>query len=135
MKDTAVYLHFEGAARDAMTFYAGCFGGEASFTPYGDCPDDAIPGAQLAPELIMHAEITLPGFHLMASDMLPGDSFEPGNNFSVSVACSSDEELERLFFALLDGGTMDMAIKDAFWGGRIGQLTDRFGIRWMLSFR
>jgi uncharacterized glyoxalase superfamily protein PhnB len=24
---------------------------------------------------------------------------------------------------------------NAFWGGRFGMLTDRFGVSWMLSFR
>jgi PhnB protein len=43
--------------------------------------------------------------------------------------------MERVFAALSDKGTVTMAMHDAFWGGRFGMLTDRFGISWMLSYR
>ena len=135
MKETAVYLHFEGSCVEAMTFYGQCFGTKAGFTTYGESPPGEIPGADLAPDLVMHAEMAVPGLHLMASDMLPGDTYDAGNNFSISVACSSAEELDKLFFALMEGGELVQAIKDAFWGDRIGKLTDRFGVNWMLSYR
>ncbi len=135
MKATSVYLHFEGSCREAMTFYGQCFGTTSGFTPYSETPPGEIAGADQAPDLIMHSEMALPGLHLMASDILPGDECIAGNNFSISVQCESNEELERLFWALLEGGTMDKALYDAFWGDRIGLLTDKFGVKWMLSFR
>lgn len=135
MKATSVYLHFEGSCRDAMTFYGQCFGTTSGFTTYGDSPPGEIAGADQSPELIMHAEMACPGLHLMASDVLPGDEFIAGTNFSISVQCESNEELERLFWALLEDGTIDKALYDAFWGDRIGLLTDKFGVKWMLSFR
>ena len=135
MKDTAVYIWFEGQAREAMGFYATVFGGEATFTRYGDCPPGAIPGSELAPELVMHAELTLPGMHLMAADMLPGDMYGTGGSFSISVECDDAEELERVFYGLLEDGEMVAALKPAFWGGTIGRVTDRFGISWMVSVR
>jgi len=135
MKQSAIYLHFEGQCREAMTFYAACFGTTVGLTPYGATPPGEIPGAELAPELIMHAELAVPGLHLMASDTLPGDTLAIGNNFSVSLACSSHLEMENLFQALMTDGVLNMALKDAFWGDRIGRVTDRFGVCWLLSFR
>ncbi len=43
--------------------------------------------------------------------------------------------MEKLFTALSQNGKVTMPPHDAFWGGRFGMLTDRFGVSWMLSFR
>ena len=71
----------------------------------------------------------------MASDTMPGMPFQRGNNFSISVACESMPEMEKLFAALGENGHVTMPMHDAFWGGRFGMLTDQFGTSWMLSFR
>ena len=46
------YLHFEGVARDAITFYAAVFGGEPSVMTYGEMGMEVVflppPGRALA---------------------------------------------------------------------------------------
>ena len=70
----------------------------------------------------------------MASDGRPGKSIDPEEgNISLSLATSDDAEGRRVFDALAQGGTVDMPIAQAFWGGTFGMLTDRFGIEWMVS--
>ena len=49
------------------------------------------------------------------------------------MQCDTIEELERLFTALGDGGTVKMPVHDAFWGSRFGMLTDRYGVNWMFN--
>jgi PhnB protein len=69
----------------------------------------------------------------MASDLVPGIPFKPGNNFSVYVDCESGQEIEKLFAAVGKKGKVTMPLQDAFWGSRFGMVTDQFGISWMFS--
>ena len=136
MQQINIYLNFDGNCREAMTFYGKCLQGEPHFTPFSAGPPGMIGNIpESASDRILHAELTTGGAALMASDTLPGMDFRQGNNFSISLNCESEAELQRLFAALGEGGAVTMPLHDAFWGGRFGMLTDRFGIAWMLSFR
>ncbi len=42
-------------------------------------------------------------------------------------------EMARAFDALSQGGAVETAIHDAFWGDKFGALRDRFGISWMFT--
>ena len=134
MKSANTYLLFDGNCREAITFYGECFKSEPNLTPFSTAPSETGL-AQTAPERILHAEFASGPFILMASDTMPGMPFSHGTNFSISLSCESEEELQTLFAAVGQGGVVTMAIHDAFWGGRFGMLTDRFGINWMFSFR
>jgi PhnB protein len=68
----------------------------------------------------------------MASDGRAGAA-QKGGNISLSLGTSDRAEGERVFNALAEGGTVDMPLADQFWGARFGQLTDRFGIDWMIN--
>jgi PhnB protein len=135
MKATNVYLNFDGNCREAMTFYGKCLQGEPGFTPFSAGPPGMMPGAEAVPDRILHCELASGPMILMASDTLPGMDFRQGNNFSISITCETEAELDRLFSALGENGLVTMPLHDAFWGGRFGMLTDQFGVSWMLSFR
>ncbi len=135
MKAANTYLHFDGNCREAMTFYGHCLQAEPNFTPYSAGPADVAEMAKSAPERILHAQFASGPVVLMASDMPPGWPCNQGNNFAISIDCDSEEEMQRLFAELSKDGKVTMPVEDAFWGGRFGMLTDRFGISWMVSFR
>ena len=118
-----------------MTFYGKCLQAEPNFTLFSAGPPEMPAAAKTAPDRILHAEITSGPVVLMASDTIPGTAFHPGNNFSISIACDSQPEMDRLFSAFSENGKVTMPMHNAFWGGRFGMLTDRFGVSWMLSFR
>jgi len=82
----------------------------------------------------MHARLAKGSAVLMASDTMPGMPFHQGNNFSVTMACESADEINRLFKAFGENGKVTMALHDAFWGARFGMLTDKFGINWMFNY-
>ncbi len=44
------------------------------------------------------------------------------------------EEAKRLFDALSAGGKITMDLQDMFWGAYYGDLTDKFGIQWMVNY-
>jgi len=135
MKQANTYLNFDGNCREAMTFYGKCLQAEPNFTPFSACPPEMAAIAKAAPDRILHTELASGPVVLMASDILPGMPFQQGNNFSISINCESQPEMERLFTALSESGKVTMPLHDAFWGGRFGMLTDQFGISWMLHFR
>jgi PhnB protein len=118
-----------------MTFYGKCLGAEPNITPFsaGSPPMPEVP--KEVAERILHAELHSGPVVLMACDTQPGTLFRAGTNFSVSLGCESLAEMERLFAALGENGSVNLPLHDAVWGGRLGALTDQFGIQWMLSFR
>ncbi|MFY9718826.1 MAG: hypothetical protein WAK16_04205 [Candidatus Cybelea sp.] len=69
----------------------------------------------------------------MASDGQPGPAPDGEDDIVLSLATSDGAEGERVFKALAEGGTVSMPLEDQFWGGRLGSLTDRFGVQWMVS--
>ena len=135
MNATNIYLTFDGNCREAMTFYGKCLGAEPGFTTFAQGPPDVAAMAKGAGDPILHTELHSGPVVLMASDSMPGMTFVKGSNFSISLTCDSLAEMEKLFAALGEEGTVTMAMHDAFWGGRFGMLVDRIGVQWMLSYR
>ena len=131
MKSVNPYLNFDGTTREAMQFYARVLGAELQIQSFGDV------GMADKPEMkdrTMHASLQKGDVVIMASDTMPGMPFVPGNNVWININCESDEEIERLFKALGEGGTEIMPLADQFWGAKFGMLRDRHGIHWMFNF-
>jgi PhnB protein len=123
------YLSFNGDARQAMEFYKSVFGGELTVSTFGDL---GSPDADLK-DKIMHAQLeTSDGYTLMGSDMAPGMPFSPGNTSTVSLS-GDDASLRDYFDKLAAGGTVTMPLEKQVWGDEFGQVTDRFGIPWMVN--
>lgn len=126
------YLHFNGNCEEAFTFYKSVLGGQYnSLMRYKD-----IPGDTSGSSAIVNVALSLaPGVDLMGSDGPPGQ-WEGiiGENFSISYNVDSQEEADRVFNGLSEGGTVIMPMADMFWGAYFGMLKDRFSINWMISF-
>ena len=131
MKTFTTCLTFDGNCREAMTFYRDCFGAELQLTAFSQMHGDI---AKEAADRIMHARLVEGSRMLMASDTMPGMPFQRGNNVSIAIECESLPEIERLFTALSQKGTVEMPPTDAPWGARFGMLTDRYGTRWLLNY-
>ena len=126
------YLHFDSSAREAMEFYRSVLGGELQITTFGDMGAE---GPVPPPEGVMHAYLeTADGVALMASD---GDPERPIGSAAagVSISISGDDEdrLAAMFTGLGEGGTVDVPFEKQMWGDLFGQLTDRFGVRWLVN--
>lgn len=128
-----VYLTFTDNCEEAMTFYQECLGGELTLNRVAGSPMEA----QCPPEMknrIMHANLIKDDLILMASDMLwPGELYR-GNAISLSLNCSSEEEIRDLFSKLSEGGRVTDPLKEQFWGAIFGMLTDKFGISWLFNY-
>ena len=56
-----------------------------------------------------------------------------GKNMFINLEPDTRTETDRLFKALSEGGKIEMALQEMFWGGYFGSLVDRFGIHWMFN--
>jgi PhnB protein len=127
------YLFFDRTCRAAMEFYQSALGGELKITALKDTPV----AAQFPPEaadLVMHADLRNGVIALMASDSFDGSPVNSGNTISLMINCSSEGELRGYFEALSKGGKVDQPVRQEFWGDIYGQLTDKFGMQWMMNF-
>jgi PhnB protein len=50
----------------------------------------------------------------------------------LTLGVGSDDEAERIYAALSDGGRVLMPMEETFFASRFAQVQDRFGINWMI---
>ena len=129
------YLRFsDGKCREAMSFYQECLGGNLSLTTVKDTPvASQIP--QEVQDQVMPASLTSGNLVLLGSDLGCEEGFIKGNTLVLQLECSSEEEIMSLYSKLATGGEATYPVVPSFWGGLYGQVTDRFGISWMLNYQ
>jgi uncharacterized glyoxalase superfamily protein PhnB len=143
MARVTTYLNFPGTTEEAFNFYKKVFNGEFTgrgLKRFGDAelPAGHPPMSDADQRLILHAELTILGGHvLMATDAPESMGFKIvlGNNMHINLEPASRQETKRLFDALSAGGTITMPLEDMFFGAYFGELTDKYGINWMLNFQ
>jgi len=126
------YLNFDGQAREAMSFYQQCLGGELVMQKLAESPM----AAQMPSEMgnrILHSSLSNGHLIVMASDML-GRNTVTGNNVMLCINCSSEEEINNFFTNLSAGGKIHDPLQQSFWGATFGKLTDKFGIHWIFNY-
>ena len=104
------FLWFDGKAEEAARCYTRIF------------PDSQIvermPGSPGSPPLALTIELS--GQRLTLFNGGPGPAHTPA--FSLFVRCANQAEVDRYWYALLDGGEAQ----------RCGWLRDRFGVHWQV---
>jgi PhnB protein len=127
------YLTFNGNCKEAMTFYKDCLGGELNFQTIGESPLSNKMPIQMK-DCILHATLTNDGLILMGSDMVSEKGLVKGNTVSLSLNCSSEEEIKSYYTKLSNAGLQNHPLENSFWGALFGDLTDKFGNHWILNF-
>jgi predicted 3-demethylubiquinone-9 3-methyltransferase (glyoxalase superfamily) len=108
-------LWFNTNGEEAAKFYVDLLGGEIGrVSRYG--PDMHVPEGTA-----MLIEFTLRGAHYQALNGGPTYALTPA--ISLSVACDTQDEIDRLWDALLADGGVE---------SRCGWLSDRFGLSWQI---
>lgn len=127
------YIFFYGRCEEAMEFYKKVLGGTYDVTRNSDTPMANDLPAQWKGK-VMHASFTAPGVSFLGSDGREAKTVDPdAGNISLALSAADRDTGERIFAALSDGGNVTMPLNDAFWGGRFGDVIDRFGIEWMVT--
>ncbi|MEP7256430.1 MAG: VOC family protein [Ferruginibacter sp.] len=127
------YLTFNGNCREAMNFYKECLGGELILQTIGESPmADKMPAKMK--ECILHSTLEKGPLLLMGTDCVPPPGLIRGNSVSLSLNCSSEEEIRSYYEKLSAGGNTTHPLEDTFWGAVFGGLTDKYGNHWLLNF-
>jgi PhnB protein len=132
------YLHFNGNAEEAFTFYKSVFGGEfAMISRFKDFSNPDHPISESEANRIMHIALPI-GKHnvLMGSDTPEsmGKHNENENRSKISISAETKEEADQLFNGLSEGGKIEMPIADSPWGSYFGMFRDKFGFEWIVDF-
>ena len=132
------YLHFNGNAEEAFTFYKSVFGGEfAVISRFKDLSNPEYPVPEKEENKIMHISLPIGNNSvLMASDVpeFMGQVNENENRTKISISAESKEEADSLFKGLSAGGKVEMPIGDSPWGSYFGMFRDKYGFEWMVNF-
>ena len=127
------YLIFNGNCKAAFTFYAQNLPGEIeAMMTFGETPAGEHVPKDLH-NLIIHTRLVVGDQAIMGSDTTPDRPVDDMAGFSVSLNVDSIAEAERVFTALSEDGTVQMALEQTFWAARFGMLVDRFGVSWMVN--
>ncbi len=133
MSPIHAYLTFDGNAAEAMRLYEKTLGGKMQMMmTVGEAPDTE----QFPPEAkkrIMHASLAYGDGMLMASDSMPGQTYEGMKGFGVALTLDTVAEARRVFDAFAEGGRVAMPFAKTFWVEAFGMVTDRFGTPWLIN--
>ena len=128
MQKITTLLMFAGRAEEAMKLYTSLFKQSEILNITGYGPNEA--GAEGA---VQHATFTLNGQEFMCIDSNVEHAFTFTPSISLYVRCESEEEIDRVFAALSDGGQIFMPLDQYPFSQKFGWLADRFGVSWQLS--
>jgi PhnB protein len=132
------YLFFGGRCEEALEFYRTALHAQVGMVMrWSECPEPP-PSGMLPPgyeRTIMHAEFSVGGMTLMASDGCPANGkYEAARftGFRLALCVPTEAAADRAFAALAQGGKIDMPLAKTFWSPRYGMVTDPFGVGWMV---
>jgi PhnB protein len=125
------YLNYGGNCREAFTYYADKLGGKIVAMMTFDQAPPEIQGGGMKADSVMYAQMQIGDGHLMGSDA-PPERYQPMRSAYVMLGVHSNEEAEKAYDALKDGGEIFMSITETFFAHRFAMLRDKFGASWMI---
>ncbi|WP_042347188.1 VOC family protein [Bacillus massiliigorillae] len=127
MKKVTPFLMFQGNAEEAMNYYTSLIEDSAitSIIRYGanEAGDEGS---------VMQATFSLRGQEIMCIDSNIKHDFTFTPSFSLYITCDTEEEINRLYEGLSDGGVL-MQLGDYSFSKKFGWVVDKFGVSWQLN--
>ncbi len=129
------YLFFDGCCEEAIAYYQAHLGAVLKLMMRFDEAPEPIPAEMLPSnheDKVMHAEFLLGNSVVYASDGCGTERMGKMQGCSQSLTVNSAELAHHAFNALADGGEINMPLEETFWSELYGQVTDKFGVQWMI---
>jgi predicted 3-demethylubiquinone-9 3-methyltransferase (glyoxalase superfamily) len=122
------FLMFDGKAEEAMNFYVSVFDRAEilSVQRYGANE----PGAE---GTVAHATFSIDGQVFMCMDSNVKHDFTFTPSISLYVACTTEEEIDRLFEKLSQGGAVAMPLAAYPFSDRFAWVADKYDVSWQLN--
>lgn len=132
------YIHFNGNAEEAFTFYKSVFGGAFSrIARFKEFSSDEHPISETEANKIAHIALPIGKTNILMGSDTPefmGKHNENETRSKISITAESKEEADKIFNGLSKGGQIEMPMADSPWGSYFGMFRDKFGFEWMVSF-
>jgi PhnB protein len=126
------YLSYNGQCEAAFKYYERCLGGKIECMMTYESRPGEYPVPPEWDKKILHATLKVGDQVLMGADA-PPDRYQKPQGFSLTLGLNEPAEAERIFKALAEQGTVEMALQETFWAVHFGVLVDRFGIPWTVN--
>lgn len=122
---SAIFVTFSGNCEQALKFYQTCFGGSLQF----DKLDHQLPGFSRKP--VVSGHLNAEKIAICGSDLVHDEGLKIGNHMAVYLRCSNIDERNQLVKKLELGKTNRFTppIEEP----RLIEITDAFGLRWVLG--
>lgn len=126
----ATMLMFSGQAEEAIGVYTSVF--DDSTIEFIQRYGPEFPGG---PEgKVVHARFRLNGVPVLAMDSAVEQPFTFTPSTSFFVTCPDQAEVDRLYSALVEGGSVMMELGSYPFAEKYAWIQDRFGVSWQLMF-
>jgi PhnB protein len=123
-----VYVNYRGTCEQAFRFYEEHLGGKITgLVRHGEQPSPNVPANWK--DKVLHARIEIGGTVLMGADI---PQSEPMRSAYLTLTLDREEDAERVYALLGEGGAIFMSIAKTPFANRFAMLRDRFGTSWML---
>jgi PhnB protein len=123
-----VYVNYRGNCEQAFRFYEQHLGAKVTgLVRHGEQPNPSLPAGWQ--DKVLHARIEIGATVLMGADI---PQAEPMRSAYLTLSLNSEDEAERLYAVLADGGEIFMKMEKTGFANRFAMLRDRFGASWML---
>ncbi|HXT16537.1 MAG TPA: VOC family protein [Gemmatimonadaceae bacterium] len=122
-------LNFGGNCEEAFQFYERHLGGKITAMIRKDSIPPGHPRPPGPDSFVIHARVTIGGVDLIGNDV-PSEVYQPVRGAYLFLDVDSNEEADRVFALLAEGGQVGTPIAEAFFATRFGQVRDRFGVLW-----
>ena len=123
-----IYVNYRGTCEQAFHYYEQHLGGKITgLVRHGDQPNPQIPADWK--DKVLHGRIEIAGAVLMGADIPNAD---PMRSAYLSLTVDTQDEAERIYAVLTDGGEIFMKMEQTPFANRFAMFRDRFGTSWML---
>ncbi|HIW33266.1 MAG TPA: VOC family protein [Candidatus Paenibacillus intestinavium] len=128
MAQVTPFLMFQGNAEKAMNFYTLHIADSAitSIVRYG-ANEAGVEGT------VVRAAFELKGQKFMCNDSNVKHGFDFTPSYSMFITCDSEEEIDILFAAFMQGGSELMPLGSYGFSRKFGWLVDQFGVSWQFT--
>lgn len=114
-------IWFTNQAEEAMNFYVGAFPKSKILEIERYAGDQGIPGEVELKGKVLTGVFEVYGQKIMCLD--GGDVFKPGGNISLVIEFDTQDEIDKTWDKLMEGGTPQQC----------GWIVDKFGTTWQIT--
>ena len=123
-----IYVNYRGTCEQAFHFYEQHLGGRITgMIRHKDQPNPRLPTDWQ--DKVLHARIEIGTTVLMGADI---PQAEPMRSAYLTLSLDREDEAERVYALLTEGGEIFMKMEETFFASRFAMFRDRFGTSWML---